>query len=85
MNSKLKIWNSVVLVMYGILLAFTILNTVKFVYKQRRFENLHISYFYVLVYMIIAVRVMWLSFIIAVVRQYDDRIAEVDPYKFKPR
>ena len=75
MNNKLKIWNSVVLVAYGILLAFALLNTVKFVIRQRRFENLHISYFYVLVYLIIVVRVMWLSFIIAVVRQYDDRIA----------
>ena len=46
---------------YVILLSATIHNTARFVVKNYRYQNVHILYFYILVYLIIVVRVIWLS------------------------
>ena len=70
-NRLLEGWNSFVLFLYAILLVLAVHNTIKFLIKERRYENLHLSYFYVLVYLIIFVRVTWLSLIIIVACQYD--------------
>ena len=58
--------------MYFILFAAAIHNTIRFIFLNRRFKNFHIIYFYVLVYMVIFLRIAWLSLIIRVVNEYSD-------------
>ena len=48
-------------VMYAVLLTAALHNTYRFIWKSERYKNFHITYFYLLIYMIIILRVTWLS------------------------
>ena len=56
--------------LYGILLLAAVHNTIRYVVAEQRYRNFHIAYFYVLVYLIVWLRVLWLTMILIVVRSY---------------
>jgi len=56
---------------YAILLAAIIHNIVRFVILQKRYRFFHISYFYILVTLIIVVRMTWFSMILHVTLQVE--------------
>ena len=58
------------LVFFTLLLVAALHNTIKFVLKDARGKNFHITYFYLIIYLIIAVRMSWLSLILNVVSNY---------------
>ena len=64
------------IIFYAILLAAAIHNTIKFVLKDSRGKNFHITYFYVMVYLIISVRVTWLSMMLSFVINYEQSYSE---------
>ena len=70
---------------YIILFAVAVHNTTRFVLKDARGKNFHITYFYVMVYLIIIVRVTWLSLILNTVRNYDEELQEVENYKSREK
>ena len=57
-------------VMYAILLAAAIHNTVRFVFTNGRYKNFHIASFYLLVFLVILIRVAFYSIILALVVNY---------------
>ena len=66
-NSKLIIGSSIMLVLYVVLAAAATFNTFRFVIGGRRYKNFHIAFFYLLVYIVIILRFLWLCVILAVV------------------
>ena len=71
---------------YIILFAVAVHNTTRFVLKDARGKNFHITYFYVMVYLIIIVRVTWLSLILNTARNYDEEeLQEVENYKSREK
>ena len=70
---------------YIILFAVAVHNTTRFVLKDARGKNFHITYFYVMVYLIIIVRVTWLSLILNTVRNYDEELQEVENDKIREK
>ena len=70
-NKMLKIGNGTMIVFYSILFSAAMHNTIKFVVKDSRGKNFHITYFYVMVYLIILVRVTWLSMMLHEVVNFD--------------
>ena len=70
MNRKLEVGNTIMLFFYGLLFLVAVHNTVRYVLWEKRYQNFHISFFYVLVYLIILLRVIWLSAILNVVNHY---------------
>ena len=71
-NDRIRKGDIVMFAMYACLTLATLYNTVRFLFKERRYKNFHIAYFYLLVYCIIALRTLWLSLILAVVNDNSD-------------
>ena len=59
-------------VSYAVLMFAAVHNTVRFGFGSNRYQNFHITYFYVLVYLVILFRVSWLSLILYVANNYRD-------------
>ena len=66
-NRKLLICCPIMLGMYILLLSTVAYNTLKFVIRGDKYKNFYITYFYMLVYIIVALRMTWLTLIIWVV------------------
>ena len=58
------------IVLYATMFSIAVHNTTRFVLKDARGKNFHITYFYVMVYLIIIIRVTWLSLILNTVLNY---------------
>ena len=71
-NHLIKIGNSIMIGFYVVLFAVAVHNTTRYVLRDARGKNFHITYFYVMVYLIISVRVTWLSLILNTVRNYKE-------------
>ena len=67
---KIEVGCAIMFAFYVILLAAAIHNTVRFVIRNHRYQNIHILYFYILVYLIIVARVVWLSVIYFMVKNH---------------
>ena len=67
-------------VMYAILFAAAVHNTVRFLSQGERYKNFHITYFYVLVYLVIILRIVWLSFILDAISMYPDSSEKYNPH-----
>ena len=59
-------------VMYTLLFAAAIHNTVRIVLKEERYKSIHMASFYILVYLDTLLRVVWISLILTVVIENDD-------------
>ena len=81
---KIEVGCCVMFAFYVILLAAAIHNTFRFVIRSYRYQNVHILYFYTLVYLIIITRVLWLSVIYQMVKNYsgEGRYSHQSRYKF---
>ena len=55
------------IILYGFLLFVATYNTYCFVFGSNRYQNFHITYFYVLVYLVVILRLLWLSLILYVI------------------
>ncbi len=77
-NKILEISCPIMLVMYLILLSAVVYNTFRFVYKDDKYKNFYISYFYLLVYIIVAARMTWLVLLIWVASHYEDGQSKVE-------
>jgi len=69
-NQTLIVCSTIMLIIYTMLIAAVLHNTIRYVVIGKRFKNFHITYFYVLVSLCIIFRVMWLSFILKAVVFY---------------
>ena len=68
-NKQIVRCGSIVIALFLVLALFALHNTLKYLVKEQRYRNLHLSYFYTLVYLICFCRIAWLSLIIKVVRE----------------
>ena len=59
-------------ILYGFLLFVASYNTYCFVFGSNRYQNFHITYFYVLVYFVVILRLLWLSLILFVINNYSE-------------
>jgi len=59
------------LVLYLVLFATATFNTARFVIGGRRYKNFHIAFFYLLVYIVIILRFLWICAILVVVARFD--------------
>ena len=66
-NRQITVGCSVMFVLYTILIAAVIYNTVRIVLKEERYKSIHMASFYILVYLDTLLRVSWLSLILTVV------------------
>ena len=66
-NQTLIICSTIMLIMYTMLIAAVLHNMIRYVVIGKRYNNFHITYFYVLVSLCITFRVIWLSFILKAV------------------
>ena len=69
-NKRIEVGCIIMFVFYGILFAASTHNTARFVVRNYRYQNLHILYFYILVYLITVLRVVWLALIYSEVKNY---------------
>ena len=58
--------------LYAILIFVVIHNVIRYVIGQQRYKFFHIVYFYVLVFLCIATRVVWFAQILQITYMYDD-------------
>ena len=77
-NKFIRIGTIIMFILYGLLLLATTYNTVKFVFGSSRYQNFHITYFYVLVYLVIILRLGWLSLILYVADNEDEYVETID-------
>ena len=66
-NRQITAGCSFMFVLYAILVAAAIYNTVRIVLKEERYKSIHLASFYILVYLDTILRVLWLSLILHVV------------------
>ena len=78
-NLTLLVSSCVMFAVYAFLLSAATYNTIRFVFGSSRYQNFHITYFYVLVYLVIALRVMWLAVLVYLVDNSADYI-DVEDY-----
>ena len=57
-------------ILYGFQLFVATYNTYCFVFGSNKYQNFHITYFYVLVYLVVLLRLVWLSLILVVINNY---------------
>ena len=69
-NRQIIIGNSIMFVMYFMLLAAAIHNTYRIVLRNQRYKGFHMSVFYILVYINTVLRVTWLALMLKVVLDY---------------
>ena len=62
----LMISSSIMLALYTVLFAAALHNTIRYIILEKRYQNFHIAYFYVLVILCTIVRVLWLALILRV-------------------
>jgi hypothetical protein len=61
------------LVLYVVLFVAALHNAIRYVVIGKRFGNFHITYFYVLVFLCLIARILWLSLILCVVFLNDNQ------------
>ena len=68
-------------ILYGFLLFVATYNTYCFVFGSNRYQNFHITYFYVLVYLVVILRLLWLSLILYVINNDSQYLGQVKDKK----
>ena len=63
-------------VLYGFLLFATTYNTVNYIFGSSRYRNFHIAYFYMLVYLVVLLRLVWLSLMLYVINNSEKYLNE---------
>ena len=72
----IRISSSIMFILYGVLLFAATYNTISFIFGSSRYQNFHITYFYVLVYLVVFLRLSWISLILYVINNSDDYLYE---------
>ena len=71
-NRQITAGSSVMFVLYTILIAAAIHNTIRIVLKEERYKSIHMASFYILVYLVAILRVIDISLILSVVINNDN-------------
>lgn len=71
-NRCIRISSGFMFSFYGFLLLVATYNTIRFVFGSSRYQNFHITYFYILVYLVVFLRLAWLSMMLYVVNNSSD-------------